>query len=60
MEFSLVYDDKMVSTRLRGLDLERSKIVTDFNSWMGGVDLSGAYLTSCLSLSGLMKSTSAI
>jgi hypothetical protein len=27
------------------LDLERPKVVTDFNSWMGGVDLSDAYLT---------------
>jgi hypothetical protein len=37
-----IHDDKMVPTRVQGQDKEQPKIVTDYNSGMGGVDLSAA------------------
>jgi hypothetical protein len=42
---STTRDDKMVQTRVQGQDMEKSKVVTDYNSKMGGVNLSGTYLT---------------
>jgi hypothetical protein len=38
--------DKMVPARIRGQEMEKPKVAIDYNSGMGGVDLSDAYLTS--------------
>jgi hypothetical protein len=37
--------DKMVQTRIRGQEMEKPKIVIDYNSGMAGVDISDAYLS---------------
>jgi hypothetical protein len=36
----------MVSARVTGTDIMKPKVVADYNSQMGGVDLSDAYLVS--------------
>jgi hypothetical protein len=38
--------DEMVPIRVQRQDVEKSKVVTDYNSRMGDVDLSDGYLTS--------------
>jgi hypothetical protein len=43
---SSTHEDKMVLTRIQGQNMEKPKVVIDYNSRMGGVDLSDAYLTS--------------
>jgi hypothetical protein len=40
------HDDNLVSAGVRGKDIKRPKVVVDYNSQMGGVDLSSAYLVS--------------
>jgi hypothetical protein len=40
------HDDKMVPARNPGQDMEKPKVVIDYNTGMGGVDLSDACLTS--------------
>jgi hypothetical protein len=35
----------MVPASVRGQDVDKPKLVTDYNSGMGGVDLSDVYLT---------------
>lgn len=37
----------MVPIWVQGQDMEKPKVVTDYNSGMRGVDLSGAHLTCC-------------
>jgi hypothetical protein len=43
---STIHDDKMVPTRVKGQDMEKPNVVTDYNSGMGGVDLIDSYWTS--------------
>jgi hypothetical protein len=38
--------DKMVPTRVQGQDMQKPEVVTDYNSGMGGVNVSDAYLPS--------------
>jgi hypothetical protein len=56
--------DKMAPTRIRGQDMEKPKVVIDYNSGTGDVDLSGAYFTSYRStrkrLKNAIKSTSVV
>jgi hypothetical protein len=44
--------------------MEMPEVVIDYNSWMGGVDLTGAYMTSYRNskkrLKSIIKSTSVI
>jgi hypothetical protein len=35
---STAHDDKMISSRFRGQDMEKPKVVVDYNSGMGCVD----------------------
>jgi hypothetical protein len=51
----IIPDDKMVSTRIRGQDVEKPKLVSDYNFGMGCVDLIDAYLTSCCSTRKMLK-----
>jgi hypothetical protein len=50
----------MVPIRLRGQDVEKPKVVTDFNSSIGCVDLSDVYLTNCCIVLKLIQDTSVI
>jgi hypothetical protein len=52
---STTHGDKIVPTRVRGQDMEKPKVVTDYNSRMGGMNLSGAYLTSHNSIRKRLK-----
>jgi hypothetical protein len=51
------FHDKMAPTRVRGQDMEKPKVVIDYNSGMRGVDLSDTYLTSYHSTRKRLKNT---
>jgi hypothetical protein len=52
---STTHDDKMVPIGVQGLDIEKPKVVIDYNFGMEGVDLSDACLTSYLSTRKRLK-----
>ena len=52
---STTHDARMVSRSVRSQDLTKPKVVLDYNSKMGGVDLSDAYLVSYRSTRKRMK-----
>jgi hypothetical protein len=52
---STTHDGKMVPVRVRRKDMGKSEVVTDCNSWMGGVDPSDAYLTNCCSTRKILE-----
>jgi hypothetical protein len=43
---SITHDEKLVQTRVRDQDVKKPRVVVDYYSMIGGVDMSNAYLVS--------------
>jgi hypothetical protein len=52
---STTHDDKMFQTRVQGQVLEKPKVITDYNSSMGRMNLSDTYLISYCSTRKRLK-----